>query len=183
MQTNLLLLPGNSILNKEWIYKMSSLFKSAYKDSDIIVHEYEHWKDNSDGSLNIEHEVRILNQILDKNRSYFIFAKSAGTMLTMILNQTHPELTIEKAVFVGVPLRFIKNNGEDPKKLISSFRRPTLFLQNKNDPYTSYEELITLLKSAGKRDDFKMQMLDGNDHEYSDTELLLKLSLEHFNLD
>lgn len=178
---NLILLPGNSILNKEWIYEMSSLFKSSYKDSEIIVHEYEHWKDNSDGSINIENEVRIINEILDTNKSYFVFAKSAGTMLTMILNQTNPELKIEKAVFVGVPLGFIRNLGKDPSKLISSFTLPTLFLQNENDPYTSYEELLTILNSTDKRVDFKTHMLDGDDHEYSDTELLLKLAIEHFN--
>jgi hypothetical protein len=168
MFMNIILLAGNSIHNKQWIYeveaKLGPLFEQSY------IQDYSHWangKENIDFTLESEKlSAKVSNLV-----TYVIFAKSVGTILALegIYKRI---LRPAKCIFVGVPLKGIHQAAIPFNDWLEHTDVPILFIQNSNDPVGAYGELKDYIKPAVR---FTMTESVGNSHNYDDLDTIKKL--------
>jgi len=158
---NLVLLPGNSLSNKEWIEKISDILDCFFVKKKILY--YKHWG-SRENIIDIDYELNKLQKI-DKNfDDYVIFAKSAGILLTM-KGVFEKKINPQKCVFVGTPVSWARKHGFDADSWIREFHVPSLFIQHNKDPYFSSDELSKFL-AKGDLSKFTIVLLKGSDHDY-----------------
>lgn len=165
----LLLFGGNNVRNKEWIEQaeknLADLFDNTY------IHYYRHWTDNLDSVINFGYELETLKS-LKREDEYCVFAKSAGTLLTL-LAMHQKMLSPEKCFFIGFPLKFAEEHNVNTDLLLTNYTCPTLFLQQTEDPYLSFRSLEELLKLKQVKNNLNFEM-PGSDHLYNEIELIRK---------
>ena len=164
----LILLGGNSAHNKEWIENAKDNLKDLFDES--IVQYYQHWK--TDGKINWNIEVENLIKNIDDS-DCVIFAKSAGigvTLQTIYQKKIKPN----KCIFVGIPLEWAEIHGNNLSPYFVNYKIPTMFIQQTNDPYTSFNDLKLFLKK-NKVENYKLKEVLGNDHDYNDLAEIKKL--------
>lgn len=158
---DLVLLPGNSILNKEWIEDVKVALEPNFKTSYILY--YDHWK-TSDELIDLDRELGELVKITKGLDNYIIFAKSAGCLLTLkgvYQGQIYPE----KCIFTGTAILWGQEHGFDGEKWLKEYSIPTLFIQKTNDPVIAASDLYKLLKELDIPN-YQFQEISGNDHNY-----------------
>ena len=160
---NLILLGGNHKSNKEWIEDVEKAVRHMFESTKIQY--YDHWEEKA-GNIDLNLELKNLISNSKRVKNLVIFAKSAGTILTL---QCIFEKTIlpEKCIFVGTAINWGKACGYDLDRWIENFSVPTLFIQKREDPAISYNDLQNYLFSKGVKS-FKMVRLAGSDHSYND---------------
>lgn len=171
----LVLLPGNNKSNKEWIEKVESELKDLFSSTSIQY--YQHWKDDKP-LIDFDLEA---NKLVENNKEadIVIFAKSAGTLLT--LKSIKNNLIIpKKCIFAGVPINWARENNFDAELWLEEYNIPTLFIQNTNDPVFSFKELKELLAEK-KLKNYKIIELPGNSHDYKDLNKLRELIVSFLN--
>ena len=77
---HLLLIPGNSPLNKSWLKKVEKTLTSLFKSTHIQY--YKHWSTGTE-TINKAVEFKKLISEAEKHADYTIFAKSIGVTLTL----------------------------------------------------------------------------------------------------
>ncbi|MEA3356954.1 MAG: hypothetical protein U9Q67_00765 [Patescibacteria group bacterium] len=170
---DLVLLPGNSSQNKEWIDEVEQSLKPHF--SKTYVQYYRHWSQDS-GALDLDHELGVLQKSVKKLGDYLIFAKSAGVVLAIkgIFEQKiHPA----KCVFAGSAIFFGKSLGCDMDKYLSQYSIPTLFIQKTGDTAISFSDLKEYLQNVGIQN-YEMVELSGMDHHYGDVDRLRELVVD-----
>ena len=151
----LILLPGLSPKNKEWIEAieegLSDLFDSTY------IQYYGHW--SSGGGMDIDKEEEKLIENVKDDADYVIFAKSAGIGITLKAI-SEKRIKPKKCIFIGIPFPWRSEH-----KITNSI--PILFIQQTHDPFQGFKELKESLEKSGL-DNYEMREVEGNDHIYSD---------------
>lgn len=170
---NLLLLPGNSISNKEWIYKVFNFIKKEYDKG--IVHKYNHWE-NGEGIINLNTEIESISNYFNEGH-FIIFAKSVGCLVALKAMYEKKIFPV-RCYFLGFPFNWAKKNGFDFDKWMSSLNIPVVFIQNNNDPFMKCDELKNYLKSL-KISNYKIYESRGDTHDYDNLKEIKKIMEEN----
>jgi hypothetical protein len=167
---HLVLLAGNSKLNKEWIEDVESSVKELFDST--YIHYYKHWDDENAKLLDFDLELSRLQKELEGKEDYVIFAKSAGALLTL-RGISEGILNPSKCVFAGVAVNWGLSKGLPVDTWLEAVHVPSLFIQKTDDPAISFEELREFIRAKGV-ENFTMIEQEGDDHHYGDLELLKK---------
>ncbi len=171
---NFILLAGNSVFNKEWIYQIKQALEQTISAKAYVI-EYKHWhptnKQNTANQnnnlqqppkiININTELKQLQNLITQNNIQevlYIFAKSAGTLLT--LHAINQNIIKPNAVFFfGIPYYWAKKNfNTDIIQLIlntSCNNKNIKFYiwQKPQDPAIGYSKLLEKLSTLAKNTD------------------------------
>lgn len=171
----LLLLPGNSQSNKPWIKDIESEFSTHFEETSAI--EYENWSTNNFTQvIDFPTELRKIQNAVSNWDNYCVFAKSVGTALCLKAVQDQI-IRPKKCVFVGLPLTWLKENKIPIDDFAQSYTIPTLFIQQKDDPFGNSEIVGSFINKLTLPQS-KYLVINGNDHKYSDIQLVVQNSLE-----
>jgi len=172
----ILLLGGNSVENKNWLYELKENLKNI---GEITVHEYSHWNENNKKSVDIDEEISRLQKFGGDLSDTLVLAKSAGVVLTL-KGVNKKRLSPKACVFLGTPVSWAKENNYDIETLLEGHQTPTLYIQNKNDPAISADNLKKIL-DKNKSKNKKFEMISGDTHYYGDYKKLHELILAFIN--
>lgn len=165
---NALFLPGASKQNKEWIHNFSNELRDLFEIR--IVHEYGSWRIES-AEVNLEVEpIRISNTIKHLNQPYVVIAKSIGTFFALSLIAEN-KLRPEKCILLGVPIKLLESFS-DLKSIAQNNSKPTLIMQNTNDPVSSFKDITKYFSSWYN---YHAHELPGETHSYMDFQTIKKL--------
>lgn len=157
---DLILLPGSSVHNKEWIEKVEVALRPYFESTKM--QSYRHWAEGGDND--VDQEINALTNIAVSLKDYAIFAKSLGVVLA-VKALKEGRIKPRKSVFLGTPISWAAE-----KQYIELFRNynvPTLFIQEESDPYASYKELAAFLEESHVQN-YQTAQIPGNDHDYKD---------------
>lgn len=169
----LILLGGNHKSNREWIEEVEKATRHMFDSTKIQY--YDHWEERA-GNIDFGKELKRLISNAKRLKNLVIFAKSAGTMLTL-KGVYKREIFPERCVFVGTAVNWGKACGLDVDTWLEKFSVPTLFVQKREDPAISYADLQALLVQKNVAN-FKTIRVAGDDHHYGDIKELRKLIRE-----
>ncbi len=162
----LVLLPGNSARNKEWIESIRDRIRG-----EIVI--YEHWK-SGEKTIDIDCEVKKLIKLAN-GEVIDVFAKSAGCIVA--LQAVHRAgLNIRKAVFVGTAVLWADEMTIPVMAWLEEWSVPTLFIQKQQDPAISAEELRGIMPSGNE-----LIVLPGDDHDYLELDAYIGRVKEFLN--
>ncbi len=164
---NLLMLSGESIRNKDWIYRVEPVMKPLFDST--FVHEYKHWA-SGQTNIDLEHELSSLRSEVESLYDYVVFAKSIGTVLTAKAI-TQGWLEPKKCLFTGAPLGYILPNYPEYAQDLAVSKVPTLIIQNSNDPVGSYQELNAYFDKH-EHPNIEIVETAGDTHSYDDLDNL-----------
>ncbi len=162
----LIVLPGNSIRNKEWGEGVISHYQKWFPET--YMQYYDHWQ--SGGRLvNFEKELSRLGDVVSdssSSSSFVIVAKSLGSILTLVA-VGKGIVKPEKCIFFGMPLEMaadgvLKNNWE----LLEEFEVPTLAFHNDADPTANFEFTKNTLKEHAPN--INLIKRSGDNHNYDE---------------
>ncbi|MBI2268297.1 MAG: hypothetical protein HYU80_02475 [Candidatus Blackburnbacteria bacterium] len=166
---SIILLGGNSLKNKSWIEKIEKKVKPVFPDT--YVHYYKHWETGKE-IIDFDYELNKLSEFVKDRKNYIIFAKSAGTLLTM-RGVFEGAIKPDKCIFVGTPIRGVRKNDFAVDDWIQKYNIYTLYIQHKNDPVYSSDELKQYLQN-NKRVGYAFMEIEGKSHDYLEYEFLTK---------
>lgn len=171
---NALFLSGESLYNKAWIEQVKNELSPSFDK--ILLHNYRHWE--TSGQIDFEYELpRVIEEVDDHLAPYIIFAKSAGSVLSM-LGVARGALDPEYCIFVGVPLPLAKRTDDALATWARNYHKSSLFIQNDHDPLTSADELSRYLQNIDMPN-YELVVLPGDSHNYSDMTKLRELVIQH----
>lgn len=164
---DLLLLPGNSQKSGNWLQDVEKSlapdFHTTYR------HEYEHWKRGTP-EIDLRFEIQSISKITELERPYLVFAKSAGTMLS--LQAMHEQvITPNGCLLCGIPLVMVRDHNLPLPTWLQSTTVPIIIIQNEHDPYGSYEEVREYILASGSHN-VTVISHPGDSHDYLDFEFL-----------
>ncbi len=174
---NLIILPGNGDINKEWAEKARDFFATYFKS--VAIQYYDHWSNKSE-LIDIDVELKKFTDTVNAlSGDVVILAKSVGTILTMyaIYSKSTDMSYITKCVFVGLPTEWARTNSFDIDSWSSTFTIPTTLIQNDNDPVTSAVE-IKKEQENGRFKNVTLIEVKGDDHMYGDFDEIKKYLIE-----
>ncbi len=164
----LIIVPGNSPNHKEWAEKAKEEIGSLFDATQILY--YSHWE-TENPILDFDLELEKLVQLTEGLDDYIIFAKSAGTILTMRGVQ-EGKLHPQKCLFLGIPIVWANEKGFPVKDWIENFSTATRIIQQEFDRTCSVQDLEKALEDY-HISNYTLRVVPGSDHDYSDWELLL----------
>ena len=164
---NLILMSGNSLRNRDWIYQVEKALKPLF--SQTYVNVYDHWAKSqpmADIQLEADKLAKLANSM---DREYTIFAKSIGSVITL---QDIAEAKIKPAylVITGLPLNLVDElNLPLEQWLLYTRDIPTLIIQNSKDPVGSFARLSNYVTADHTHTSLNLVEIAGNDtHDYDD---------------
>lgn len=164
---NLLLLPGNGIRNLEWLPRVDQVLAPSFEQTAIIT--YKHWE-TGESEIDLEHETTVIAEKARVFEPYAVFAKSAGSMVTMMATankQLHPKW----ALFAGLPLVMITDHSLPAREWFNASTMPITIVQNDSDPYGSSQQVHNFVNTLDRRD-INVVEASGNSHDYNNLALL-----------
>lgn len=164
---NLILLAGNSVSNKAWIESVDKVLAPLFDKTAILY--YKHWEAGSE-TIDFTVELNELVKITNEIGRYVIFAKSAGALLA-IKGMSEKKIKPEKCIFAGTAIGWSRINNFGADEWLEGYSVPTLFIQKTRDPAFSFRELGGLLEDKRVKN-YSLKEVDGDDHSYSDMEML-----------
>lgn len=167
---NLLLLSGESILNKAWIENVAQTLKPLFAQVTILY--YDHWQ-TGQGTIDLEKEYSKLISVAKDFGDYVIFAKSIGTVLAVRGIYEH-KLNPVKCVFVGPAFLMGESTITGFQNWIEGYSLPTLFVTKTNDPVAPASQLRDLLEKYHVQN-FQFVEIPGDNHKYENIEELESL--------
>lgn len=171
----LVLLPGNSIHNKSWIYEVENSLKPLFEST--YVHEYNHWK-KQDTFINMPEELQKLLIHLKKVKDeYSIFAKSIG-IIVALQGLIKENLKPASCMFVGNPSQWESRLGITRNDVNIHMTMPILFIQQQKDPLMSFKNVEEMVKKLHIPKQF-LQEVPGHNHHYEDV-THIKQIIENF---
>lgn len=160
---HLVVLPGNSLRNRDWGIACTEHFGSKF-DS-VYMQEYDHWQ-TGERDNNVEAELAKLEAaVADCEGEIYVLAKSIGSLLTL-LGVQRGFLKPEKCVFFGMPLKLASEQlFKDDWLPLSTFSIPAIAYHNDEDPIS-----YPFTKQALEEHNPAIQLitLKGNNHDYLD---------------
>lgn len=165
---NLVLLPGNSSRNEQWIAKVADGFSEVF--SKQIVVKYDHWVDTKADLIDFDTELKKLEKMVLSISDYGVFAKSAGTILALLAVKGgffKPKFCI----FVGSAVKFARRAGYSFQHLLQEVKVPILFIQKAQDPAFPFASLKRLVEDS-EIEGATFREISGSNHHYGDIGLL-----------
>lgn len=179
--SNLIILPGNSYVNKEWAEKARDFFASNFKS--VSIQYYDHWSNRSE-LIDIDIELKKFTDTMSiLSGDVAILAKSVGTILTMyaIYSKSVDMSRITKCIFVGLPTEWARANSFDIDGWSTAFTVPTTLIQNDNDPVTTAED-IRKEQANGRFKNMTLIEVKGDDHVYGDFDEIKRYLIDEVQL-
>lgn len=171
---NLILLGGNHIGNKKWIESVEKLLRPYFASTHI--HYYRHWETGEEW-IDLDYELEQVEKVAKKMEKYVIFARSAGTILT-IKGNFLKTLTPQFCIFVGIAIKWAEHFKLPVQTWLKNYTLPTLIIQKSHDPAISYKELKKFLANS-RSQNANIVEIPGDDHYYRDIELIRDLTIEY----
>jgi predicted alpha/beta hydrolase family esterase len=169
----IILLPGNSKSNRDWILEVREKLKSFFDKSSIF--EYAHWETGNE-IIDMDYETERLSKYLGDKKDYVIFAKSAGVALALKCI-AEKKISPLGCMFLGTPVNWCRKNDIQLEINLENFDVPTIFIQKRNDPAFSSEDLKSLLINKNVKN-YKLLEIPGEDHHYENLDQIEKLMSE-----
>lgn len=158
------LLPGFSISNKEWAYKLQEYFSNNGINLEVV--EWRHWKGQNQ-SFSLKQESQKVRDIVG-DEEVVILAKSVGTRLSAYLIKNNL-IKISKIILMGVP-----SENEIYIQAFSQFPgRRVAVVQNTSDPMGSYVKVKNFFHKINP--EIKVLETPRRDHIYPYPEMLQSL--------
>lgn len=171
---NLIILPGNSKkYNEQWLYDSEKNYKDLFET--VTTHYYKHWEEDSD-SIDIDHEVKKLENNAKDLGDYVIFAKSAGTVTT-IKAISQNKISPKKCIFVGCPFKWAIENDAQFVEEFNKIEVPVLFIQQTDDPFFKYEDLEKFI-NKNPLGNYQLIEIAGDNHAYDDYEEIKQMIID-----
>ena len=148
-------------MNKSWIEDVEEVLRNLFDHTHI--HHYKHWATGEE-LIDMDFELAKLVQDLPTNKKYMVFAKSAGTLLTLRAikeNKIHPT----KCVFTGTAVNWGNEHDYPVNQWLQNYSVPTLFMQKEQDPVIAYDDLTKLLEQLNVQN-YQTYKVKGSDHHY-----------------
>jgi Serine hydrolase len=134
---HLIILPGNSARNKKWGERVVAHYGEYFNS--LFMLAYEHWETGAN-TINFQLEEDRLRQhvaTLPPGTEIYIFAKSAGSILTLLAVHSGVVTPVQCVLF-GMPLDMAtKDIFAGSTVVIEAFKVPTIIFHNEHDPITS----------------------------------------------
>jgi len=170
---NIILLPGNSLKNKEWANTWALALKA--NGFNVHVQQYDHWDTGREfADIDIEVEKLVKTTQMMKG-DYVIFAKSIGSFIAMnavIRSGIQPK----QCIFFGFPFSWLSKNHLNPESVIALYINiPTTLFQNSADPITPYLEVQKVVQ---KNTNIQCVELKDDTHNYFANDDLLERVLK-----
>lgn len=165
----LIILPGNGQANKEWADDAGQAFLDIFEDQ--YKQYYSHWNTGEE-IIDLDVELKKLKESIGNEREYILFAKSAGSLLS-IYGVFNGDVKPKRCIFVGMPISWAKENNFLLEIWLEKYDIPTVIIQNSNDPYTPAGEVKEMILRLGNKN-IKVIEISGDDHRYDDFELIKK---------
>ncbi len=166
----IVVLGGNSLVNRRWSEDLGSELKRFY--GDVFVHHYLHWS-TGEPVINLDKELILFKKELSGVKDYVIVGKSAGALLTFKSVYQH-ELAPMACVFLGTPVLWGRDKGFDVDLWLKGFSIPTLFIHQLEDPVMASSALEKALQESDVKN-YEFHAMPGNNHEYSEYQKLSQL--------
>ncbi len=164
---NLILLGGQSILNKNWVNEVSNSVVDLFHHRSIL--DYDHWRMGND-KINLDLELVKLGDLASNLDEYAVFAKSLGAVLAL---KAVNEGVIKPKFLVICGLAYLM--AEDLELPIQNWLEnnnlPTLIIQKEHDPAMSGLDLRTKIDSL-KSTNYQLNIISGDNHQYEDINLI-----------
>ncbi|HUW21443.1 MAG TPA: hypothetical protein VMW41_02120 [Candidatus Bathyarchaeia archaeon] len=173
----LLLLPGNSFHNKEWIEAIKAVLEDNF---DLVKIQYYHHWETGKGMIDFDFELEELVKTAEDLKDYLIFGKSAGVLLALRAIY-EKKIVPRKCIFVGSAVWWGKGLGLPLDLWLKNLTVPALFIQKSYDPAIPFKELEKLLKVL-KLKNFQLAEVPGNDHVYRELHQLKSIVLPFLNI-
>jgi hypothetical protein len=166
----IIILPGNSVINKVWAENLKKSISGKNSIEDVFIQNYSHWESEEE-IINLEKEKeKLLKTIFAiKDSKYIIVAKSAGTLLCLnVINRI--EKKPEKIILLGIPVRWAKDNGFFLKNTLQEICSQLTVIQNIKDPVAHISDTEEFLRECGvfKEIDFKKMLEDTHNYDQSE---------------
>ncbi len=173
----LLIFPGNSLANKVWADGAYLAFAGEF--SQRYRHYYSHWE-SGEPLINFETELAKLASQIKPDEECVVLAKSAGSLLALMAIG-RGMFKAKKCVFVGLPLKLVREENVRLEQALTSYTLPTIIIQNLNDPVATFEEVKNYLAQLGKPN-FTILATPAADHKYLDFDLIKQKIGGFYNL-
>jgi len=164
---DVLILPGFSPKNKTWAQAVQKDLNPFSPTTYVAWSHWEtgkaedQWAEDEAGKINTNSQGKQLN----------IIAKSLGTLVTMIILKSKPEL-INKIILCGIPITDLRKDDEKYYEQLAIFPSDKLLcIQNIDDNHGSYIAVEKFLHSLNP--DIKMISTPRANHEYPYSKLFL----------
>ncbi len=166
IMTKILILGGNSNKNKDWVDSLAGLlYTKKIMGMEIVGYHYSHWN-RGDVNINFNKELEHISRIVNKEKDYFVVAKSAGAILC--LNGIFDKLLKPKAcIFMGVAINWAKENKFWKNEWANNYSVPTVYLQNSDDPAIEFDNLKKMLLDYNSKN-YEIKIWHERGHKYED---------------
>jgi predicted alpha/beta-hydrolase family hydrolase len=168
---NLILLPGKSARNQEWLLDVEAALELSFDKTARV--SYSHWtREEADPAIDLELEAQKLGKVADSMEPYAIFAKSAGTMVTA---KAISEGLIKPkwCLFAGLPIFMISEYKLPADQWIANMDMPATLVQNERDPYGNYDKVSQYVHQLNSH--IRLVSVEGRvTHSYEDYDVLAR---------
>lgn len=166
---NLVMLSGNSLRNRDWIYEARGHLADQFDDT--YIQDYRHWT-SGDEWIDLPHELEVLAH-QNFASDYGVFAKSIGTVLTTLALEQNI-LAPKFLLFCGLPLGYIEKDYPQFASVLAASNLPLVIVHNTNDTVGSAEAVREYLKVPLAETDYTFIETPGDTHDYEDYKLLIQ---------
>lgn len=168
---HVIVLGGQSLRQQDWVREVRETLESA--GFPVVLHDYAHWL-QGDEKIDFEKELALIAAFAaELDDTYLIVAKSIGCVLTAV-GVARGLLNPKGCVLLGLPLKIAETSQEFATGLASL--PMTIFVQKEHDPFGSYKAVRSFARPIASPATLFIP-LAGNDHNYTDFELLAALTL------
>ena len=177
----LILMSGNSLRNRDWIFLVESALKPLFEQTYVTI--YDHWakaQPMADIDLEADKLAKLARGLASE---YAIFAKSIGSVITL-KDIAESRITPSRLIITGLPLNLIEEIGLPIQDWLKKLSVPTIIIQNSDDPAGSYSRIVDMTAAADKQNVLKLVEIPGNNtHDYNDLESLKSLVRDFIKTD
>jgi alpha/beta superfamily hydrolase len=172
---NILLLPGNSQGNKEWIDKLAEDFKDYFDEVGMVY--WDHWKQwERVGSWQRESDKAV--ELVKGWEDYIVLSKSFGDLVSLALAQKAKNKPA-KMYLLGFPVKFAENLSFPVDSMLTDCQSELMFIQKAKDPACGYDDLVRYLQQFSipnyKTHKYHVDGEPDNNHYYGSSKYLLEL--------
>ncbi len=174
---NLILLGGQSILNKSWITEISNSLNDAFEQRVIL--DYQHWQKGQE-SMNLDIEINNLETLTQDLPDYGVFAKSLGAILALRAI-SDGVIKPKFLVICGLAYRMAEMLELPINEWLRDNELPTLIIQKDQDPAIAGLDLKNIISKLNMTN-YKVDVILGDNHQYEDIRHIKKSLLEMSDL-
>lgn len=166
----LVMLSGNSLRNRNWIYEVRKQFREVFDD--YYIQDYQHWHSGEEW-INLDLELELLEKAAANFQAdYGIFAKSIGTVLAAKALKTDI-ISPKFLLLVGLPMGYIREKYPGFGQVVFDGRTAVSVIQNEFDPVGSAESArLYMADKFSERGDYQFIEAPGDSHDYTNYELM-----------